>query len=202
MTTFFFVRHALTAYTGRKLAGWLPDVHLTEEGRSQAEALAERLAHVNFKAVYASPIERTMETAEPIAARHNLTVKVRPTLGEVGYGKWTNRSIKTLTRTKMWWKVKHLPSAVRFPEGESLREVQARAVEEVETLHARHRTGAVCCVCHADVIKLIIAHYVGTHIDLFQRIFIGPASVSVIALRDEGPTILCLNSFPSFEELS
>ena len=201
MTTFFFVRHALTSFTGRKLAGWMPEIHLTEQGRAQAQALADRLAKVRFKAIYSSPIERTVETAAPIAERHNLEVQERPRLGEVGYGKWTNRSIKTLARTKLWSKVKHHPSSVRFPDGESLREVQARAVEEVEGLHEEHKKGPVCCVCHADVIKLVAAHYLGVHIDLYQRIFIGPASVSVIALTEEGPMVLTLNAMDGLEGL-
>lgn len=201
MTTFFFVRHAVTEHTGHRLSGWMPDIHLSEEGRAQAEALADGLAKVSFKAVYSSPIERTMETATPIAERHRLKVEVRPPLGEVGYGKWTNRPIKTLARTKLWEKVKHAPSAVRFPDGESLREVQARAVDEVERLHAEHKKGPICCVCHADVIKLVTAHYLGVHIDLFQRILIAPASVSVIALTDGGPMALALNAMSSLEGL-
>ena len=197
MTTFFFVRHGLTSHTGHKLSGWLPDVHLSEEGRDQVKAVAERLEKVPFKAIYSSPIERATETADAIAERHNLEVEVTPELGEVHYGKWTNRSFKTLIRTKLWTTLQSFPSAARFPDGETLRAVQSRAVDEVERIRGRHPKRMVCCVSHADVIRLIAAHYMGLHIDLFQRISIAPASVTVISISDEGPRVLALNALPS-----
>ena len=200
MTTFFFVRHAVTSHTGHKLTGWMPDVHLTDQGREQAEATAARLAGVPFKAIYSSPIERTLETAEIVAAHHGLRVRTRPNLGEVRYGKWTNRSFKTLVRTKLWSTVQRYPSGVRFPDGETLREVQARAVKEVERIRLDHPKQTVCVVSHADVIKLVAAHYLGVHIDLFQRIEISPASFTVIAVGDYGPRVLTVNSLPGGAE--
>jgi probable phosphoglycerate mutase len=197
VTTFFFVRHGLTSHTGHKLSGWLPDVHLSEEGRHQVKAVAERLEKVPFKAIYSSPIERTKETADAIAERHKLEVEITPELGEVHYGKWTNRSFKTLVRTKLWATLQSFPSAARFPDGETLRAVQSRAVDEVERIRGRHPKRMVCCVSHADVIKLIAAHYMGLHIDFFQRISIAPASVTVISVSDEGPRVLALNALPS-----
>lgn len=196
MTTFLFVRHGVTSHTGHRLSGWLPDIHLSEEGRAQAEAAAETLSKVPLKAIYSSPIDRTMETARAIAARHELEVKVTPAMGEVRYGRWTNRSFKTLARTKLWTTVQTFPSGARFPDGESLREVQARAVEEVERIRLEYPKKTVCCVSHADVIKLIAAHYLGMHIDLFQRIHIAPGSITAIAVDDSGPRVLALNSAP------
>jgi probable phosphomutase (TIGR03848 family) len=194
MTTFFLVRHAVTAQTGHKLTGWSPDIHLSDEGRAQAETVARYLGEIPFKAIYSSPIERTMETARPIAARHDLEISEAPALGEVRFGRWTNRSFKTLARTKLWATVQRWPSGARFPDGETLREVQARAVEEVERLRGRHPKRPVCCVSHADVIKLVVAHYLGLHIDLFQRIDVGPASVTVVAISEFGPRVLALNA--------
>ena len=196
MTVFYFVRHGVTAHTGHKLSGWIPGIHLTDEGRAQAEAAAGMLASVPFKAIYSSPIDRTMETAAPIARLHGLEIVQVPSLGEVEYGKWSNRTFKTLARTKLWEKVQRYPSGVRFPEGETLREVQSRAVEEVESIAERHRKQIVCCVSHADVIRLLAAHYLGIHIDLFQRLTVAPASVSVIALNDGRPLVISLNSSP------
>ena len=196
MTAFFFVRHGVTSHTGQRLSGWLPDVHLSDEGRAQAEAAADTLAKVPFKAVFSSPIERTMETARPIAARHGLEVRVAPAMGEVRYGRWTNRSFKALRRTKLWTTVQTFPSGARFPDGESLREVQARAVDEVERLRLEYPKKAVCCVSHADVIKLVAAHYLGMHIDLFQRIDVAPASITTITVMDEGPRVHGLNMVP------
>ncbi|MBA3432138.1 MAG: MSMEG_4193 family putative phosphomutase [Actinobacteria bacterium] len=196
MTMFYFVRHGVTSHTGHKLSGWMPDIHLSEEGEAQAEAAAQMLARVPLKAVYSSPIERTFETARFVAAPHGLTVRTRRNLGEVEYGKWTNRSFKTLVGTRLWRTVQRFPSAARFPDGESLREVQMRAVGEIEKLRTKHRKQAICCVSHADVIRLVCAHYLGVHIDLFQRLIIGPASVSVISVDDDGPRVITLNSSP------
>ncbi|MDQ3940859.1 MAG: histidine phosphatase family protein, partial [Actinomycetota bacterium] len=109
---------------------------------------------------------------------------------------WTNRPLKALARTKLWSSVQRWPSAVRFPDGETLREVQARAVDAVETIAQEHPKDVVCCVSHGDVIKLIVAHYLGVHIDLFQRIVVAPASISVVALTDHGPAVLSLNAAP------
>ena len=196
MTTIFLVRHAVTSHTGSKLTGWMEGVHLTEEGRAQAEATAELLADVPIKAIYSSPIDRTIETARIIALRHKLDVKINEQIGEVQYGRWTNRSLKSLVRTKLWATIQRWPSAVRFPEGETLREVQARAVDGIEQLREMHPRDSICCVSHGDTIKLIVAHYLGVHIDLFQRIFIGPASVSVLNVSSYGPQILSLNAMP------
>jgi probable phosphomutase (TIGR03848 family) len=200
VTTFFLVRHGVTAHTGRKLTGWMPHVHLTELGIVQSEAVADFLAEVRLAAVYSSPLERTMETAAPIARRQNLRIQRRRSLGEVDFGKWTNRTFGTLRRTKLWAKVQRFPSGVRFPGGESFVEVQRRAVEELEALKEAHPKQAVCCVSHADVIKLIAGHYLGVHIDLFQRIDIGPASTSVIAIGEGGPRVLSVNVPPRMSE--
>jgi probable phosphoglycerate mutase len=196
VTTFFLVRHAVTSHTGKKLTGWMEGVSLTDEGRQQAVAVGERLADVELEAIYSSPIARTVETAQAIASHHGLRVKTARKLGEVEYGKWTDKSLKVLARTKLWSTVQRWPSAARFPDGETLREVQTRAVDEIERLAEEHPKGAVCCVSHGDVIKLILAHYLGVHIDLFQRIVVAPASISVFALSERGPAILSLNASP------
>lgn len=197
MTVFYFVRHGVTAHTGHKLTGWMEGVSLTDEGRGQAERAAESLADVDLEAVYSSPIDRTRETAEIVARPHRLKVKTSKGIGEVGYGAWTGRPLKVLARTKLWATLQKWPSSVRFPEGDTLREVQVRAVEETERLRERHPKGHVCVVSHADTIKLVLAHYMGIHIDLFQRIFIAPASVSVLHIGEHGPQILSLNALPA-----
>ncbi|MBA2427282.1 MAG: MSMEG_4193 family putative phosphomutase [Actinobacteria bacterium] len=196
MTTFVFVRHGVTAHTNKKLSGWMPKLHLTDEGKAQAAAAGERLAGFKLDAIYSSPILRTVETARAIAAHHDLDVVIRRGIGEVHYGGWEDRSLKSLARTKLWVTVQRFPSAARFPDGESLREVQARALEEIDRIREEHPKGTVCCVSHGDVIRLVAAHYLGVHIDLFQRIMIGPASISVIAVGQQGPVVLSLNAAP------
>jgi probable phosphoglycerate mutase len=172
-------------------------VHLNEEGLRQADAVSSMLSEVDFKAIYSSPIDRTMETARAIAAHHKLKVVKRSGIGEVQYGSWTGRTLKSLMKTKLWPVLQRWPSNVRFPEGETLREVQARALREIERIREEHPKDTVCCVSHADTIKLIVAHYMGVHIDLFQRIYIGPASVSVIHIGSYGPQVLSLNALPT-----
>lgn len=196
MTSFYFVRHGLTGHTGHRLTGWHPGVHLDERGRGQAEAAAAVLAAKGITALYASPIERTRETADAISSRTGLDVVIREGLGEVHYGKWSNRTFKSVRRTRLWEQVHRWPSAARFPDGENLRETQARALHEVETLREAHPKARVCCVTHADVIKLVVAHYLGVHIDLFQRIVVEPGSISVVALGDHGPLVTALNLVP------
>lgn len=195
MTTFFFVRHGVTEHTGHKLSGWM-DVPLNEEGRSQAEAAGASLAQVRFKKIYSSPVARCAQTAEIVAAPHRKPVEYLDDLGEVRYGDWTDRSLNQLKRLKVWKDVQHKPSSFRFPNGETLRDVQKRAVDAIETLSTEHRKVNVCCVSHADVIRLVFAHYMGVHIDLFQRIVIGPATVSVLSVGDGMPRILTLNQMP------
>ncbi|MEA2477742.1 MAG: hypothetical protein QOC87_1941 [Actinomycetota bacterium] len=202
MTVFFLVRHAVTKDTGRKLTGWLPGVHLTEEGRIQARTTSEALASVDLSAVFSSPIDRTLETARIIAAAHDLKVSVRKQLGEVEYGRWTDRPLRSLMRTRLWSTVQAWPSGARFPDGESLREVQSRAVGEMEAIRVKHPKSTVCVVSHGDVIKLITAHYLGVHIDLFQRIVIAPVSWTTIAVSEHGPKVLTVNSLPQGDQRS
>ena len=196
MTTFFFVRHGVTSHTNKKLSGWLPDIHLTDEGRKQSEIAASSLARAPFKAVYSSPIARCAETARIVAAPHRLAVRTRRDLGEVEYGRWTGRSFKSLYRTKLWSVVQRWPSGFRFPEGEALRDVQSRSVAALEELRSKHRGQTICVVSHADVIRLVVAHCLGLHMDLFQRIVIGPASITVVDVNEYGPRVITVGAPP------
>lgn len=197
MTVVHLVRHGVTEHTGHRLSGWMEGLRLTEEGRDQAEAAASWLAGVRFKAVYSSPLERCYETAEIIARQHRgLKVKKVRAMGEVDYGRWTDRSLKVLAKTKLWSTVQRFPSRVRFPDGETLRAVQARAVDAMEDLVARHPKQHICCASHADVIKLVIAHYLGAHLDMYQRLAVAPGSISVLSLGEEEPRVLAVNQVP------
>lgn len=195
-TTFYLVRHGLTDHTGHRLSGWTPDVHLSEAGLAQAEATADSLERIPLAAVYASPLERTVETARVIASRHRLRVRTRRDVGEVDFGQWTNRSFRTLERTRRWRAVQRWPSGVRFPGGESLLEVQSRALAALEELCAVHPRQSVCVVCHAEVIRLVAAHFLGVHVDLFQRIVVAPGSITVVVVGGNGPLVLGLNLPP------
>ena len=184
MTEILLIRHAINDWvkTGR-LAGWTPGVHLNADGKAQAEALGNHLASVKLAAVYASPLERTMETAEAITAHHpTLSVQQLDGVGEVRYGSWQGEKLSKLRREKMWETVQVYPSRAHFPGGEAIRQAQARAVDAIESLVLRHTNQRIAVVSHSDVIKLIVAHYLGAHIDLFQRLNISPASMTVLHL--------------------
>lgn len=182
MTRILLLRHATTPATGRRLGGWTPGVHLDKAGQLAAQTVAEALADVALAAVYASPLERTRETAQPLAKAHQLRVQQRRPLGEVEYGTWTNQPLSRLRKRPLWEPIQQAPSRVTFPEGESLRAAQFRAVTFIESLVATHPDETVVCVSHADIIKLVLAQYLGMPLDLFQRLRIDPASVSVLSL--------------------
>lgn len=196
------IRHAHNDWVGERLAGWTPGVHLNEVGRAQAAALAQQLAEVPLAAIYSSPLERTLETAQPLAETRDLTVEVREGLGEARYGDWTGRNLEELQKEELWPVVQVYPGGARFPGGESMREVQARIVAEIDAIRDGHAGQTVAVVSHSDPIKMAVAHYAGLPLDLFQRLTIAPASVTAFAFTKFGPRLLCLNhtgSLPSFK---
>ena len=194
MTTLVLVRHATTAATGKRLGG-RTTAQLDEAGRAQAQAAAERLAALPLKAIYASPLPRTAETAELVAAPHRLEVRHDDGLLEVEYGEWTDRPLKPLTRTKRWPVIQQRPSLVGFPGGETIRGAQLRAVDAIERIVARHPKSAVAVVTHADPIKAVVSFYLGQPLDLFQRLVVSPASATVLHLSAQGgqPALLRFN---------
>jgi probable phosphoglycerate mutase len=201
VTLLLLVRHGLTDATGKHLSGRTRGIHLSETGRAQADGLVQRMAGVPVTAFYSSPLERCVETARPAAGARRLDVRIEPRLIEVDYGRWTGRSMAQLVRTTLWKQVQASPSAIRFPEGETLREVQLRTVDALDEIAARHPRGVVAAVAHADVIRLAVAHYTGVHLDLFQRLIVSPVSVSAILLGDRIPRVLRLNDTGSLDDL-
>ena len=196
MTTFFLIRHAETDFVAkRRLAGRLPSVHLNEQGKAQAQALAKRLEGTKISAIYSSPLERTMETAETIARALRLKVLPREGLLEVDVGRWQGQALKTLTQRKLWPIVLSTPSLARFPGGESFNEAQARVVAELESLQAAHHRSkeVVAVVSHGDPLRLAIAHYLGLPLDLFQRLALHPASLSILQVGNGRVRLLRLN---------
>lgn len=201
MPLLLLIRHARTDAADRHLTGWTPGVHLTEEGLEQARGLARRLAPVPLAAIYSSPLERCVETAEALAAARGMEVLVREDLGEVRYGAWTGRPLARVTRTRLWRALRQAPSSVRFPGGESLMEVQERAVSQVARILSEHPRGVVAVVTHSDVIRLLLAHFGGVHLDMFERLVVEPASISAVAAGDGAPRILRVNDTGTVEDL-
>lgn len=195
-TLILLVRHGKTPTTGSKLPGRAPDLHLSEEGRLQAQGVAERIAGLKaVAAVYASPLERTQETAAPIAAALNQPIRPEPGLLECEFGEWTGAELKDLFKLPEWRQVQHSPSTFRFPGGESFPEMQLRICSAIAGIVAAHPGETVVCVSHADPIKAAAASALGTHLDLFQRIVISPCSVTAIQYPQNGaPVVLAVNS--------
>ena len=194
-TLVLLVRHGHTPTTGQLLPGRAKGLHLSDTGQAQARAVAERLAALKkVHAVYASPLERTRETAAPIAKAHGLRVRAERGLLEVDIGEWTGWELKKAAKTEAWKTVQKRPSAFRFPGGESFLEMQGRIVDAIERIRGEHPGETVVAVSHADPIKAAAADAVGTPLDLFQRIVISPCSVTAIIYGDSSPIALTINS--------
>src|SRR5262245_43465158 len=194
-TLVLLVRHGLTPTTGVKLPGRAPGLHLSDEGRRQADEGAARVGDLpKIAAVYASPLERARETALAIARTRHLAVRVERGLLEIDIGEFTGLSLKKAARRPEWPIIQQNPSGFRFPGGESFLEMQARMTSTLASLVDRHRGQIVVAVSHADSIKAAVAHALGTPLDLFQRINIAPASITAVAYRPHGPSVLTVNS--------
>jgi len=194
-TLVLLVRHGQTPTTGKHLPGRAPGLHLSEEGQRQAELAAKRISELKkVDAVYASPLERTRETAAPIGRARKLAVRIDRGLLECDFGDWTGRKLNELRKLGEWNAVQRYPSGFRFPGGESFTEMQTRIVTAVDKLVTRHSGGVVVAVSHADPIKAAVAHAMGVHLDLFQRVVISPCSISAILYSMSGAVVLSVNS--------
>ncbi len=201
-TLVLLVRHGKTPTTGAILPGRAKGLHLADEGIAQAEAVAGRILALHearspknngIAAVYASPMERTQETAKPISKALGLRTRTRPGLVECDFGDWTGEKLSDLNKLPEWKTVQRHPAGFRFPNGESFSEMQTRMVDTINALVAEHPGEAIVAVSHADTIKAAAAQALGTPLDLFQRIVIGQCSVSAILYSTSGPTVLAIN---------
>ncbi|GAB4534146.1 MAG: histidine phosphatase family protein [Anaerolineales bacterium] len=197
MPTILLIRHGENAYVKKgRLAGRLPGVHLNDTGRAQAAALAEALRGLPIQGVYSSPLERTMETAAPLAEALGQPVRPLEGLLEVDFGAWQDKTLKSLRRRKLWRIVQAHPARMRFPEGETFAQAQQRIVSALESIVQAHPDpkALLACISHSDLIKLAVAYYLGLPLDLFQRLHIAPASITALHLPPEGgAALLALN---------
>ena len=199
MPKIVLIRHAhSTANAAGVLSGQLPNVHLSKSGQEQAIRLAERLGPLTIAQVQISPMDRCLETLTPWLEKYGKKVAVisEPSLIEVNYGKWSGRKLATLSRAKLWRKVQSQPSAVTFPEGESIAQMQVRAMQPVHDFFASNLELTIM-VSHGDVIKAIVASSLGMHLDDFQRIVIDPASITVLESNGGAIRITRLNDSDS-----
>jgi probable phosphoglycerate mutase len=193
-TRILLIRHGINDYVKtHRLAGRTPGVHLNEEGIAQAQALAQRLANEKIAAIYTSPMERAQETAEPLAQRLNLALSLEPGVLETDCGEWTGGKIEELSKTDTWRQLQVYPSGVRLPGGESFTEIQARMVATLDALREKHAHQTIAVVSHADPIRLAIAFYAGSPLDMFQRFVVAPASITEIDFSDFRPSIIRVN---------
>jgi len=194
-TLVLLVRHGQTPTTGRQLPGQAAGLELADVGRRQAEAAAERIgAATKIAAVYASPLERTRQTAAPIARATGNRVRSVADLADVDTGDWTGKRLSDLRRRREWKQVQRYPSGFRFPGGESFTEMQTRVTGALSSLVARHRGEVIVAVSHADPIKAAVSHALGAHLDHFQRLVVSPCSVSAVAYTEGGPMVLAVNT--------
>jgi len=202
-TVILLVRHGSTATTGTELPGRASGLHLSDAGRAQADAVAARIAaptsgngrkRRGVAAVYSSPLERTRETAAPIADATGRHVQVDDGLLELDIGDWTGLDLKAARKRPEWATIQRYPSGFTFPGGESFVDMQARIVACVERLRSAHPGDTIVAVSHADPIRAAVAHAMGTHLDLFQRVVISPCSLTAIAYGAGGPMVLTVNS--------
>jgi probable phosphomutase (TIGR03848 family) len=202
-TRVILVRHARTPTTGAKLPGRTKGLHLSDEGKDQAARTAQRLfaAFKSIAAIYCSPLERTRETATPIAKAYGLKAITDKGLLECDFGDWTGANLKDLFKLPEWKRVQQLPSTFRFPNGESFLEMQARINDAIARLRSIHEGHTIVLVSHADPIKAAVASALGTPLDLFQRISISPCSLSVLQYGGASTQVLAINNVDSLGEL-
>ena len=193
MTTLLLIRHGETDASGKCLSGWTPGWHLNALGRQQVRHLAENLAAQPLRAVYTSPLERTVETAAAIAAAHRLSPVVSEDLGEMRFGGWEGQSFDALDRLDDWKRFNSVRGFVRPPGGELMIETQARMVRRLDCIRQRHAGHTVAVVSHADPIRSALAFYLDIPLQSLLKFEISPASVSVVDLREWGPLVRAVN---------
>ena len=192
-TVVLLIRHGRTDAVGTRLVSRLPGVHLSAAGRAEIEELRRTLAHERIDAVYASPLERTRETAAPLAADRSLDVRVCHALIEAEFGEWTGRRFSELDRRSDWRRFNEQRSTAIVPGGESAPDVQRRILTCLRQLRRRHPGQTIAAVSHADVIRAALLHYAGRSLDEWQTLEIAPASVSAVRIDDETGITLYVN---------
>lgn len=205
MTTVLLIRHGMTDYVAKRLcAGRTPGVSLNDEGRRQAETVAQRLAGLPIKAIYASPLERTMETAQAIAAVLNLAITPCPGILETNTGDWTGMPFADIAQkdAAVWNALHAHPSGTRIPGGETMDEIRERMATAVNDVCAAHPGAMVALVSHADPIKACLSHFLGLDLNHVHRIVIGPTSVSALQVDGQHISVLTMNHLGDMSQLA
>ena len=199
MPTLLLIRHGENDYHKRnKIPGRLPGIHLNTRGRQQAAELARTLSSLPIKALYSSPLERAVETAEPLSQSLGLEIQLRPDLTDTDVGAWEGRSWKVLGRTRLWKVIQETPSQFQFPGGETFVQTQLRIVRTLDAIARAHTDELIAVVFHADPIKMAVAHYLGLPLDNFQQLTAHTGSVTILKMDGSFVKLLALNLMPPF----
>ena len=196
MADVYFVRHGSNDYLGRALAGRLKNVRLNSQGRAEAEQAAALLAKLGIQRIISSPLERAIETAEPLAQKTGLKIEISSEIIEINFGDWTGKTMKELEADVSWKDFNTYRSGTRIPNGETMLEAQTRMIAFLERLTSENANQTVALFSHGDPIKSVFAYYLGIPLDLFTRIEISPGSYSILRLESWGPQILAINRLP------
>jgi broad specificity phosphatase PhoE len=201
-TTFYLIRHGMTDLVNVRLCGRTPGISLNELGRGQAHALADALDGVSFAAIYSSPIERAMETAQALALRRELEVRAAPEFVEVDFGSWTYRTFEDIDRDPEWKRFNAWRSVLRAPGGgESMLDVAMRCTNKLDVLAREHPGARVALVTHADPVRAVIAHSLAMPQDFLMRLEISPASATIVEWGEWGPRLLAVNRLPGWPDV-
>lgn len=193
MSEFYLIRHGDHDWLPKGIAGRIPGVHLNARGKEQVEQLAIRLAAVKFDAIYSSPLERAMESAEPTARAKGLEILIAPEMLELDFGEWNGATFEQLRADPRWAEWNKFRSVVRMPGGEAMSEVENRVITFIERTHAQNPTGVFAVFSHGDAIRAGLCYFLGMPLDLLPRVEVEPASVSMVQLGPDGPRVLGVN---------
>jgi broad specificity phosphatase PhoE len=193
MTRFLLIRHAAHDLLGNSLTGRMRGVVLNNDGRRQAQQLAARLAREDIAIVQSSPLERALQTAEPIAESLRTAVQIAPAMNEVDFGEWSGRSFRELDLDPRWERWNSVRSLTRAPQGESIADVQNRVLKHLQNVHVSEPGGTVAIVSHAEVIRAALLYFLGLPAEAYSKIEIGPASVSRLLLGNRDVRVVSLN---------
>jgi broad specificity phosphatase PhoE len=195
-TTFFLIRHGTHSLLGKTLAGRMANVHIDSNGSRQAQRLAERLAGERLDLISVSPMDRAQETAAPIARATGAPLETAEAINEIDIGEWTGRAFDEVASDPRWRVWNEARGSARAPGGESMKEVQQRALAHLETLRARLPEGRAAIISHGDVVRPILLHHLGMPLDSIHRIEVDPGSLSTLVVGDWGAKILSVNEVP------
>ncbi len=198
MTTFLLIRHGSHDLLGKTLAGRAPDVHLNARGKLEAERLAERLMHVPVKAIYSGPLERSQETAWPLAMRLMLGLRIHEGFDEINFGSWTSKEFVNLESDAGWMRWNSHRDLADTPGGETMLQAQQRIVAALDRLSTQHQSEHIAIISHCDVIKSAILHYLGSPLDRIHQLEVGPASVCALEVEGGFGKVLLLNETGEF----